>query len=113
MAMMRSRTRDAAPSGIWLPAAVPPSGLDYFWQAEPQWLALWLAILAAIIAVAWYAIGKTRPKSAQKEQPASEWLTKCRESHAKGVLSDEEFRTIKTKLARQLQDELNDNDEKG
>jgi hypothetical protein len=33
--------------------------------------------------------------------------------NSKGGLSDEEFRTIKTTLTSQLQDELNDNGEEG
>jgi uncharacterized membrane protein len=87
--------------------------MDRFWQAQPQWLILWITILAVLITIAWYIIGKIRPKSVQKELTASEWLTKYRELHSQGGLSDEEFRTIKTKLAEQLQDELNDNGKKG
>ena len=40
-------------------------------------------------------------------------LTKFRDLHSKGELSDEEFRTIKTKLADQLRAELKDTDETG
>ena len=72
-----------------------------------------MVVLAILVVVAWYVIGKTRPKSAQKERPANEWLAKYREMHSQGVLSDEEFRTIKTKLTQQLQDELNHNGKKG
>jgi uncharacterized membrane protein len=86
--------------------------MDRFWQSEPQWLILWLAVGAALAAVAFYVIGKIRPKPAQKERFASQWLSKCRESHTQGVLSDEEYRTIKTKLNRELQDELSDSGEK-
>ena len=87
--------------------------MDRFWQLEPQWLILWVAVLAVMVTVAWYVIGKIRPKSIQKEQKVGELLSKCRESHSRGELSDEEFRTIKTNLAALLQDELNDNDETG
>ena len=46
--------------------------------------------------------------SAADDQPAkSELLTKFRELHARGGLSDDEYRTIKTKLAAQLDTELN------
>jgi uncharacterized membrane protein len=86
--------------------------MDRFWQSEPQWLIVWLAAVAALAAVACYVIGKIRPKPAQKERFASQWLTKCRESHSQGELSDEEFRTIKTKLNEPLQDELSDSGEK-
>ena len=81
--------------------------MDRLWQAQPEWLVLWLTVLAMMLAVAWYVIGKIRPKAVQKEHTASEWLSKYREMHAEGKLSDEEFRTIKTTLAGQLQDELN------
>ena len=74
---------------------------------------LWVAILAMLVAIAWYVIGKIRPKTLQKERPANQWLAKYRELHSQGGLSDEEFRTIKTKLSQQLQDELNHNGKKG
>jgi uncharacterized membrane protein len=88
-------------------------GMGRFWEADAESLVLWVAVLAVLVTVAWYLIGKIRPKSAQKERRASEWLSKCRESHSQGELSDEEFRTIKTNLAAQLQEELNDNGDKG
>jgi hypothetical protein len=92
------------------PLAVMAHGvMDRFWQAEPQWLVLWIAILAVLLTIAWYVIGKIRPKTVQKERPANEWLAKYQELHSQGGLSDEEFRTIKTKLVERLQDELNDN----
>lgn len=94
-------------------AEAAPGGMQRFWQLEPEWLVLWLTVLAILVAIAWYVIGKIRPKPVQKEHTASEWLSKYREMHSQGKLTDEEFRTIKTKLAAQLQDELNSNDEKG
>ncbi len=87
--------------------------MDRFWQSGPEWLVLWLAALAILVTVAWYVIGKIHPKSIQKERKTNECLSKFRESHSKGELTDEEFRTIKTTLAAQLQDELSDNDETG
>ena len=87
--------------------------MERFWEADSESLVLWMAVLAILVAIAWYLIGKIRPKSVQKERSASEWLSKCRESHFRGELSDEEFRTIKTNLATQLQEELNDNGDKG
>jgi uncharacterized membrane protein len=101
-------------------AAATSDGL----AARGSWRRLWellgveqivvsVVVLAVLVAVAYYIVGKTRPKPVQKERKASEWLSKCRELHSQGELSDEEFRTIKTNLAAQLQAELNDNDEKG
>jgi len=78
----------------------------------PEWLVLWIATLAILVAIAYYVLGKIRPGTVQKEPRASQWLSKFRDLHSRGELSDEEFRTIKTTLATQLKDELNDNDEK-
>ena len=89
---------------------VPDSLWDRFWKTEPEWLVLWIAVLAILLVIAWYVVGKIRPNSSQKERRASQWLTKFREAHSQGELSDEEFRTIKTQLAEQLQDELNSSD---
>ena len=72
---------------------------------QPEGLVISVAILAILIAIAAYVIGLIRDKPAQQEPPASEMLSKFRESHSRGELSDEEFRTIKTTLAAQLQEE--------
>jgi hypothetical protein len=87
--------------------------MERFWATGGQRLVIWMAGLAILIAVACYVIGKIRPKPVQKEPRASEWLSKYRDLRAEGKLSEEEFRTIKTTLAAQLQDELNDNGDKG
>jgi hypothetical protein len=76
-------------------------------------LVLWGAIGAIAIAVGAYVIGKIRAEPAQKEPDASEWMSKFRDLHSKGELTDAEFRTIKTTLATQLQEELKDNGETG
>jgi uncharacterized membrane protein len=81
-------------------------GWDRFWSLGPEGVIIWLAVLAALIAVAAYLILKIRPKTVQNEPPASELLSKFRESHSRGELSDEEFRTIKTTLSAQLQEEV-------
>lgn len=76
-------------------------------------LILWLAVLAAMIAVAVYVIMRIRSEPVQSEPVASEMLSKFRELRGQGDLSEEEFRTIKTTLAEQLQHELKDNEGKG
>jgi uncharacterized protein HemX len=68
------------------------------------------AVLAVLVAVGVYLVGKIRNEAVQKEPPASELLTKFREMHSRGVLSDEEFRTIKTTLKDRLQSELRERD---
>ena len=83
---------------------------DRVWS---EWLIFAFVVLAVLVAIGAYIISKIRAEPAKKEQQASEWLSKCNDLHSKGGLSDEEFRTIKTKLAEQLQDELNDNGDNG
>jgi hypothetical protein len=85
----------------------------HFFDDPVAELIVWGAIGALGIAVGAYIIGKIRAEPAQKEPDASEWMSKFRELHSKGVLSDSEFRTIKTKLAARLQEELKDNGETG
>ena len=68
-----------------------------------------VAALAILVAIGIYFAGKIKAKAVQKEPLASELLTKFREMHSRGVLSDEEFRTIKTTLTAQLRDEVKDN----
>jgi uncharacterized membrane protein len=95
---------------VW---AAAEGWLERFLKASGGWYIFWMAVLAAVLAVAYYVIMKIRSEPEKKEPQASQWLSKYREMHSRGELSDEEFRTIKTKLAEQLQDELNDNGETG
>lgn len=76
-------------------------------------LVIWVAILAAAVVVAVYVIRKVRAESVQQEPTANELMSKFREVHSQGGLSDAEFRTIKTNLAAKLQDELRDNGQTG
>ena len=72
-----------------------------------------LAVLVGLVTVVIYVIGKIRAKSVQKEPTASELMSKFRELHSRGDLSDSEFRTIKTTLAARLQEELKDTGQTG
>ncbi len=99
--------------GFLTDGATADGSMERFWDSNPEWLVLWIAVLAILTAVAWYVLGKIHPKTIQKELSANKWLSKCRDLHSQGGLSDEEFRTIKTTLATQLQDELKDNGDKG
>jgi hypothetical protein len=84
-------------------------GMERFGEAAVEGLVLWIAVLAVLLAIAGYVIGKIRPKPVQKEPRAGQWLTKFGELHTRGGLSDEEYRTIKTTLEAQLPGEVNDN----
>lgn len=95
--------------------ATPESLTEHFWRSDPEWTILAVAALAILVTLACYMITKARPKAEEKKQEpeASKWLSRFRESHDRGELSDEEFRTIKTTLGSELQKELNDKAEKG
>ena len=87
--------------------------MEEFWQDPIVQLVLWSAVFLVLLAIATYAVLKIRAEAAQSEPPASEMLSKFRELHVEGDLSDEEFRTIKTTLTERLQTELTGTDETG
>lgn len=65
--------------------------------------ALWLALILVLTGGAFWLMRRLRDGSAEDTPAASELLTKFRDLHARGGLSDEEYRTIRTKLAAELQ----------
>lgn len=80
-----------------------------FLESPQARLVLWCAGLGMAIAVAVYIVATVRGgfrASDDDNSDASELLTKFREIHAEGGLSDEEFRTIKTRLTDELSHEL-------
>ncbi len=82
-------------------------------QSGGEAVVIGVAVLAVLVAVVFYLIGRIRAKTLQHEPTASELISKFREFHSRGELSDEEFRTIKTALAAKLKEELKDNGETG
>ena len=84
-----------------------------FFQDPWAELVLWGTVGAIALAVGAYVIGKIRAEPTQQEPGASELMSKFRDLHTEGELSDAEFRTIKTALTERLQDELKDNGETG
>lgn len=75
--------------------------------------AVWFAVIFAMTAIAVAVARRYRDRKAKDMSDASDLMSKFRELHAEGGLSDEEFRTIKTKLANELKAELNDNGNTG
>jgi hypothetical protein len=73
--------------------------------------ALWFAVIFALSALVIVILRRWRGGSNDAQPSASELLTKFRDLHARGGLSDDEYRTIKTKLAGQLEVKLKDNNE--
>ena len=73
--------------------------------------ALWFAAIFALLALAVVAMKSLRGGSADDRPDPHELLAKFRELHDRGGLSDDEYRTIKTKLATQVEQELSGSDE--
>ena len=70
-------------------------------------------LLVFLLSVGGLWMKRYRRQTAQEELSAKQLLAKFSELHSKGGLSDAEFRTIKTKLAARLHDELKDNGQTG
>jgi uncharacterized membrane protein len=83
------------------------------WVYDLVELAVWVCALVVLAVFAVYVVRKVLAANDQAEPPASKLLSKLREMNARGVLSDAEFRTIKTSLSTRLADELKDTGEKG
>ena len=77
-----------------------------------DWITTAIFILLMLSTI-FFAIKNIRSETVQQEPKASKLLSKFREQHTKGELSEEEFRGIKTTLAVQLKEELKDNGETG
>lgn len=71
-------------------------------------LVVMLAICAALGAVGVYVVAHFRNAAREQGPSSSDLMTNFRELYSRGELSDEEYRTIKTKLASRLQKEAND-----
>jgi hypothetical protein len=87
--------------------------MERLWKIGLDELVLWLPVLMILVAVACYVAERIRPKTEKKERAGSQWLSKCRDLHSRGGLSDEEFRTIKTTFAAQLRAESSHNGNSG
>jgi uncharacterized membrane protein len=72
--------------------------------------ALWFAAIFALLALAVVVLRRFRGGAADDQPTANELLAKFRELHDRGGLSDDEYRTIKTKLAAQAECELTSSD---
>jgi uncharacterized membrane protein len=93
-----------------VPAPKAASGMPDFFSHPLSHAALWFAVIFALLALAVLAMRSLRGDSADDRLSSSELLTKFRELHARGSLSEDEYRTIKTKLATQPDQALNKND---
>ena len=71
------------------------------------------AAMLMLIAVGAYIVGRFRGRVKEDQSPTSDMITKFREMHSRGDLSEKEYRTIKTELDAKFQEEINDNGEPG
>jgi len=89
------------------------AGMSALFRHSLLQVALLLAVLFVLTALGFALLRRLRRwygGSAGDRLSASELLTKFRDLHSQGGLSDGEYRTIKTKLATQLGSELSDDD---
>jgi uncharacterized membrane protein len=75
--------------------------------------ALLFAAIFVITAIGFAVLRSYRDGKAEDRHDSSDLMSKFRELHEEGGLSDEEFRTIKTKLAPEIEAELSDNSGSG
>jgi hypothetical protein len=80
-------------------------------NAQVGELFLWIVVLALLTTVAVLAVLRIRAKTLQKEQALHELMSKFRDLHSQGGLTDAEYRTIKTTLAVRFKEQLKDNDD--
>ena len=77
-----------------------------FLESTAAKVTIMLAIIVALMVIGIYSIARVRSKLTATGPDSSNLLTNFRELHAKGELSDEEFRTIKSMLGERMQKEL-------
>jgi uncharacterized membrane protein len=71
---------------------------------------LWFAVILALFALALVVVRRFRGGAEEDQPSANDIAAKFRDLHARGGLSDEEYRTIKSKLATQVPAELSGTD---
>lgn len=77
-----------------------------FLQQPLVQLVLWGSVLAALIALGYYLIGRIRAMMRSTQGTSSDLMTDFREIYSQGELSDEEYRAIRGTLAGRLQSEV-------
>lgn len=82
-----------------------------FFQTEHAQLTLWCAAAAALVAVGFYIIRRFPRGEENGKLRTSDMMTSFRDLHAGGELSDDEYRTIKGKLATRLKELSKDDEE--
>ena len=87
--------------------------MSEFWQQlDFSTVVVFLLLAAGVFAGIRY-LKTIRTPDTEEKIVTHDMLTNFRDLHAKGELSDEEYRTIKNTLAEQLQDEITEKDKTG
>ena len=95
------------------------SGISPFDEGTEQYVpplakaALLLSAIFTLLAIGVQICAEISGRRQGRKGLAQEMLSRFRESHERGELSDEEYQLIKTKLALEVQAELNDTNEQG
>jgi hypothetical protein len=76
-------------------------------------VALLFAAIAAVTGLGAFVVARFRGGMKEERHTTSELLTKFRDLHEQGKISDAEFRNIKTLLSDKRPQELNDNAQQG
>ena len=82
-----------------------------FLRTSPAQAVIWVSSAVILSFIGWYVVSKFRDRSGRGDT-TSDHLTKFREMKRRGVLSDDEFRTIKTALGHKLHDEITRDEER-
>ncbi|MCS7304657.1 MAG: hypothetical protein NZ602_06055 [Thermoguttaceae bacterium] len=67
---------------------------------------LWIVALAVGVGLGGCALAKLRRLVASGRPTSHQWLSQFREMHSQGLLSDQEFQSIKSTLIPQIQQEI-------
>src|SRR5262245_14358385 len=81
--------------------------MKQFLLSTPAQLVIWLSVLAVLIAIGGFIVGRLRGRADDERQTANDMLSNFREIHEQGGIDKAEFRNIKTVLGVKLQQELN------
>ncbi|MBL8828570.1 MAG: hypothetical protein JNM18_16420 [Planctomycetaceae bacterium] len=65
-----------------------------------------VAVIAVLIAIGVYVVGKLRTAFNEQPQNTSDVMSTFRELHEGGELSDEEYKSIKAKLSASLKQQM-------
>jgi len=66
---------------------------------------IWIGVLVLLVGLGAYVLERWRRVSGSGRPSAQDWLSHFRQMHSEGLLSDQEFRTIRSTLIPQIRQE--------